>query len=57
MSEIKWAYDPELCTDQICPGDCNFCDIILNPEKYGLETGEDEYEEEMREERMEAGVK
>ena len=57
MSEIKWAYDPELCTDQICPGDCNFCDIILNPEKYGLETGEDEYDEEMREERLEAGVK
>jgi len=27
MSCDKWAYDPERCNDQICPGDCDFCDI------------------------------
>ena len=27
MSCDKWAYDPKRCDDQICPGDCDNCDL------------------------------
>lgn len=26
MSCDKWAYDPKICDDQICPGDCDYCE-------------------------------
>lgn len=27
MSVSKWAYSPELCDNEICPGDCDLCDL------------------------------
>lgn len=42
MSVSKWAYDPEVCNDQICPGDCDLCNY--KPE----EDEEDDEEEEER---------
>ena len=26
MSVSKWAYDPDTCDDDFCPGDCDYCD-------------------------------
>ena len=26
MSVSKWAYDPDKCDGEYCPGDCDFCD-------------------------------
>ena len=25
MSVSKWAYEPEKCDGDFCPGDCDFC--------------------------------
>lgn len=25
MSVSKWAYNPEMCDGEPCPGDCDFC--------------------------------
>ena len=27
MSTDKWAYVPDVCDGQPCPGDCDYCDI------------------------------
>ena len=27
MSVSKWAYDPDRCDGQPCPGDCDFCHL------------------------------
>ena len=48
MSVSKWAYDPEMCNDQICPGDCEFCRIWLDRED---EEADEEYEDDFEEER------
>jgi len=32
MSVSLWAYDPERCDDQICPGDCDNCSRWLDEE-------------------------
>ena len=53
MSVDKWAYDSKVCDTQICPGDCDLCDVARNPEKYQLdeEENDSEYEQEFNEER------
>ena len=53
MSVDKWAYDSQVCDTQICPGDCDLCDVARNPEKYQLdeEENDSEYEQEFNEER------
>ena len=33
MSCDKWAYDPKVCDDQVCPGDCDFCDLWMDDEE------------------------
>ena len=53
MSVSKFAYDPEICNDAICPGDCEYCRVWLDRVD---EAAEEEYEEELKTERQEAGA-
>ena len=46
MSVSLWAYDPDRCDGDFCPGDCQFCS--KNPEYGGndyLEEEDDQIEE------------
>ena len=42
MSCSKWAYKPEMCDGQICPGDCDLCHLW---EEYGEDDDEEETQE------------
>lgn len=33
MSVSKFAYDPKKCDDQICCGDCEFCELAYDDEE------------------------
>ena len=33
MSTDKWAYSPERCEGQDCPGDCDFCELWKDDEQ------------------------
>ena len=50
MSVDKWAYDPEICEDNYCCGDCEYCDIQKNPELYSPDLLDDEDEKEIEQE-------
>ena len=54
MSISKYAYNPDVCDGKPCPGDCDFCRLWLDRVDEGAEQ---EYEDELQEERKEAGVK
>ena len=43
MSVSLYAYDPNRCDGDFCPGDCQFC--YKNPE-YGYSEEEDDKDEE-----------
>ena len=47
MSVDKWYYHPDICDGNICPGDCDLCDIPKNPPE---ELIDDEIEEEIERE-------
>ncbi len=32
MSVSKWAYRPDKCDGQPCPGDCDYCDVSWEDE-------------------------
>ena len=43
MSTDKWAYSPEKCEGQDCPGDCDFCPLAEEDDE---EQGDEEQQEE-----------
>lgn len=45
MSVSKWFYHEGVCDHGYCCGDCDQCDVMRNPEEYGIHDGEDEEEE------------
>lgn len=42
MSVSKWFYHPGVCDHSYCCGDCDQCDVMRNPEEYGIHDDEDE---------------
>ena len=45
MSVSKWFYHEGVCDHGYCCGDCDLCDVMMNPEEYGIHDDEDEEEE------------
>ena len=42
MSVSRWFYHVGVCDRNYCCGDCDHCDIMKNPEKYGIEEEDDD---------------
>ena len=44
MSVSKWAYDPDKCDGNACPGDCDYCyKADWEPDDFNIEIGFDPY--------------
>lgn len=48
MSVSKWFYHPGVCDQSYCVGECDNCDVCMNPDQYGIDdTDEDDEEQEI----------
>lgn len=48
MSVSKWFYHPGVCDCNFCIGECDNCDVCMNPDQYGIDdTDEDDEEQEI----------
>lgn len=44
MSAKLWAYDPEVCDGDFCPGNCDYCAKRDAAENAVMEPGDDDLE-------------
>lgn len=51
MSVSKWAYDPERCDGEGCPGDCDLCEKPKTMEEDAKQEGDKDPEEAAKEEK------
>jgi len=42
MSVSKWFYHPGVCDHSYCVGECDNCDVCMNPDQYGIEEEDDD---------------
>ena len=49
MSCDKWYYEPSICDGNICPGDCDLCDIPKDLDLDDLELDDEDEAEIERE--------
>lgn len=42
MSVSKWFYHPGVCDQSYCVGECDNCDVCMNPDQYGIEEEDDD---------------
>lgn len=45
MSVSKWFYHPGVCDHSYCVGECDNCDVCMNPDQYGIDDTDEEDEE------------
>lgn len=46
LSVSKWFYHEGVCDHNYCIGECDNCDICMNPEQYDVYDGDDDTEEQ-----------
>ena len=42
MSVSKWFYHEGVCDYNYCCGECDNCDVCMNPDQYGIEEEDDD---------------
>lgn len=47
MSISRWFYHVGVCDWNPCCGDCDRCDIMKNPEEYGIDDSDDDEEQQI----------
>ena len=48
MSMSRWFYHRGVCDYHYCIGECDECDVCMNPEEYGIDEYDEDYEQSIQ---------